>query len=95
MTDAEWMRCKGRTFNPERDSVGLSWREGGTVGGRHRKGAIQGAEPRSARGNEGRWAVTQLVEELSQCQNCSPHNVVTAIHPTLEACKITMTWQRA
>lgn len=32
MTDEAWVRCKGREFNPERDSVGLFCSEGGTVG---------------------------------------------------------------
>lgn len=53
MTDEEWMRCKGREFHPERDSEGLFCSEGGIVGGGGRKGSIQGAEPRSACGNEG------------------------------------------
>ena len=41
--------------------------------------------------------LTQLVEELSKCQNCPRHNSVTAgvIRPSLEACESMMTWQRA
>lgn len=28
MTDEEWVRCKGREFNPDRDSAGLSCSKG-------------------------------------------------------------------
>lgn len=45
MTDEAWVRCKGREFNPERDSVGLFCSEGGTVGGGSRKGDSRGQNP--------------------------------------------------
>lgn len=84
----EWMKSKGREFNPERDSAGLSCRRGDIAGG-GKRGAFSG----SACGNEGGWVLTQLVEELSNCS----HNVmaVGVIRPSLEACKIMMTVQRA
>lgn len=42
---------------------------------------------------EGRWPLTQLVEELSTYQNCPPHNgeAIGVIHPSLGACKTVMT----
>lgn len=45
MMDEVWVRCKGREFNPERDSVGLFCSEGGTVGGGSRKGDSRGQSP--------------------------------------------------
>lgn len=45
ITDEARVRCKGREFNPERDSVGLFCSEGGTVGGGNRKGDSRGQSP--------------------------------------------------
>lgn len=45
MTDEERVRCKGREFNPDRDSAGLSCSKGDTVGSGSGRGASRGQSP--------------------------------------------------